>query len=255
MIEAGEIGIPDVDVVRPAILSTFAGITAAVSTRAGGVSPEPLCMNMSYNVGDAVENVRMNRERFVRHIGAETMTLATTTQVHGDTVLRVMEGGKYPACDALITSTPGILLAVSIADCVPILLLDPVRGVVAAVHAGWRGTRARIIVRAVASMAEGFGSHPPDLMAYVGPSAGRCCYEVGEEVAGLFESKYVDRSRGSRPFLDVRMINAGLLAQSGLDVKNIEISPDCTICSSRRFHSYRRDGKASGRMWAVIGKC
>jgi YfiH family protein len=255
MIDANEKGIRHMDVVRPAILSTFAGITAAVSTRSGGVSPEPLGMNMSYNVGDAVANVRTNRERFVRHIGAETMMLATTTQVHGETVLRITEGGKYPACDALITATPGILLAVSIADCVPVLLVDPVRGVVAAVHAGWRGTHARIVVRTVASMAEGFGSHPPDLVAYVGPSAGRCCYEVGEEVAGLFEGKYADRSRGPKPFLDVRMINAGLLVQSGLDVRNIEISTDCTICSDRRFHSFRRDGKSSGRMWAVVGKC
>lgn len=239
-------------VVRPSIFDGEVGVVAAVSTRNGGVSPQPLGMNLSYQVGDHPENVRRNREVFFGSLGIRTDDLAIPGQVHGTTVRPVDAPGSYPECDGLITAARGVFLCVSIADCVPILLLDPSLPVVAALHAGWRGTVARIAEVAVRAMQREFGVEPGRLRAYLGPAAGSCCYLVGEEVASRFAAPFVHRGEAGA-FVDLKGANHRQLLELGVPAGRVEISPFCTISESAQFHSFRRDGDRSGRMIAVIG--
>jgi len=209
-------------------------------------------MNISFRVGDADRNVQENRRRFLEGLGIAEEHLAIPGQIHSATVRRIETPGHVPECDGLITSVPGIVLSVTVADCLPILLADPVTRTVGAVHAGWRGTSAGIATRAVELLADHFGVRPSDVRAYLGASARSCCYEVGEEVAALFDEPAV-RVEQRKFYLDLRTANERQLLDCGVSPQNIESSPDCTISSPALYHSYRRDGVRSGRMMAVIG--
>jgi YfiH family protein len=167
-------------------------------------------------------------------------------------VARVGAPGRVEETDALVTDMPGVYLCVTIADCVPILMVDPEHRAVAAVHAGWRGSAAGVLSLTLKLMRSAFGTRPEGLLAYIGPSAGGCCYEVGTEVAERFPAKYVDECRGSRR-LDLKAFNADTLRGAGVSTARMEISPLCTITESALLHSHRRDGSRSGRMMAVIG--
>ena len=237
--------------IRPSVFPP--GVTAAFSTRNGGVSPPPLGMNLSFKVGDDPANVRKNREIFFRALGIPPGQVAIPGQVHGTTVRRVDGPGDYPERDALISSERGLFLCISVADCVPILLFDPVHNVVGAVHAGWRGTASAIAVAAVEAMHAGFGTLPSDLIASIGPSAAGCCYNVGVEVASRFPPSFVREERGES-YVDLKGVNRSQLLDAGLRPGNVELSPYCTISDSLLFHSYRRDGAKSGRMMGVIGR-
>ncbi len=240
-----------VPAVRPAVFRGLA-VLAAVSTRNGGVSPAPLGMNLSFQVDDRKENVRRNREIFFGSLGIGIDELAVPGQIHGRAVTRVDAPGSFPECDALITGASRVFLCISVADCVPILLCDPAVPAVAAVHAGWRGTVGRILEAAVGKMVRELHAEPGRLRAYLGPAASSCCYVVGEDVAAQFEPRFVRRD-GGRFFVDLKQSNAGQLIGLGVPPDRIEVSPFCTISDSDRFHSFRRDGHRSGRMFAVIG--
>ena len=238
-------------VIRPSVFPP--GITAAFSTRNGGVSPPPLGMNLSFNVGDDPANVRENREIFFGALGIPPGRLAFPGQVHGTTVQHVKGPGEFPGTDALISSEPDLFLCVSVADCVPILLFDPLHSAVGAVHAGWRGTASAIAVAVVEAMQAEFGTLPAGLIASIGPSASDCCYRVGVEVASRFPRSFV-RQRNGDSFVDLKGANRSQLLKTGLLPGNIELSPYCTISDTRLFHSFRRDGAKSGRMMGVIGR-
>ncbi|MGB5873145.1 MAG: peptidoglycan editing factor PgeF [Bacteroidota bacterium] len=237
---------------RPAIFHSRREIAAALSTRTGGVSPMPLGMNTSYSVGDEKENVEKNRELLVGGHGIGLAELASPQQVHSSTVRRVTEPGVYPECDALITDTPRVFLTVSHADCVPILLYSPAARAVAGIHAGWKGTASEIALVALRAMEEEFGSSPGDTLAFLGPAAGVCCYQVGEDVASRFDKRFVRGAKGTL-YVDLKRSNLDQLCGAGVSVQKIEVSPYCTICRPDLFHSYRRDRDKSGRMMAVIG--
>jgi hypothetical protein len=237
--------------IRPAIFLPHHGITAAHSTRHGGVSPAPLGMNVSFRVGDHEAFVQENRKRFLRSVGMSENLLAVPRQIHSATVRAVEWPGQLPDCDGLTTNVPGVVLSVTVADCLAILLADPARGVVAAVHAGWRGTASGIATRAVELLQGHYGVHPADLLVYLGPSARACCYEVGEDVASLFGDAVIRRDQ--KRYLDLAIANEQQLTRCGVSPGNIETSPDCTISHPELYHSYRRDGGRSGRMMAVIG--
>ncbi len=238
-------------VIRPSVFPP--GIVAGFSTRNGGVSPPPLGMNLSYRVGDDPANVRRNREVFFGSLGIEPGQLAIPGQIHGAAVRSVAAPGDYPETDALITSEKGLFLCVTVADCVPILLFDPLTGSVGAVHAGWRGTAAGIVRAAVGAMTTRFGSRPATLIASIGPSASDCCYKVGPDVASRFPSSFV-RGASGESFVDLKGLNRSQLLDAGLLPGNVELSPYCTISDSTLFHSFRRDGAKSGRMMGVIGR-
>ena len=242
----------DPPVLRPVLFSTIANVLAAISTRNGGVSPAPLGMNTSFHVGDSEENVVRNRDLFCRSLGITRHEIAVPGQVHSAVVCRVDRPGEVPECDALVTSTPRVFLSVSVADCVPILLCDPNVRTVAAVHAGWRGTAAGILTRAIKRMCSDFAATPEGIIAYLGPAASSCCYYVGEEVASRFDRRFVLRGEKGT-VVDLKAANVQQLLDCGIPESQIEISPSCTISESGLFHSFRRDGVRSGRMMAVIG--
>jgi len=208
-------------------------------------------MNVSFRVGDRDANVRENRQRFMGSLGITEDHLATPRQIHSATVCAVDGPGQLPDCDGLTTNVPGVVLSVTVADCLAILLADPARGVVGAVHAGWRGTASGIAARAVELLQRQYGVVPADLVAYLGPSARACCYEVGEDVASLFDAAVARRDQ--KFYLDLAIANERELTRCGVSPGNIETSPDCTISHPELYHSYRRDGGRSGRMMAVIG--
>lgn len=173
--------------------------------------------------------------------------LATLKQIHSSTCV-AGEGrtGHLGQGDALLENTPGAVVAVKTADCIPVLLADERLHAVAAVHAGWRGTAAAIVEKAVAAMRERFGSRPEDLHAAIGPGIGACCYEVGPEVAEQF-------GLGGRVHLDLPAINRRQLREAGIADARIYSSGLCTMCRAGDFHSFRRDREAAGRMYSFAG--
>jgi YfiH family protein len=175
-------------------------------------------------------------------------------QVHGATVEEAPWSGR-PSADAAVASVPGLLLGIETADCLPVLLVDPRRRAVAAVHAGWRGTAAGVTRAAVAALVRG-GSREEDLIAALGPGIGPCCYEVGDDVKSAFGpagATFFTRSPGGRDHLDVRAANRHQLIESGLVRDRIGDVDECTFCRSDLYHSYRRDGPGSGRMISFAG--
>lgn len=180
--------------------------------------------------------------------------LATLHQIHSDTVVAAHgRSGCLGDGDALLENTPGSLVAVKTADCIPLLLVDPVNRAVAAVHAGWRGSARNITARAIAAMEKEFGTRPADLHVAIGPGIGPCCYQVGPEVAAEFaQYDSVLRNSTLRIFLDLGEINRRQAAASGVDTSRIYMAGTCTMCD-QDFHSYRRDRHAAGRMLSVVG--
>ena len=209
-------------------------------------------MNTSFSVGDSAENVAENRRRFLDALGVPSDRLAIPQQRHTAVIRNVKAEGTYEQCDALTTTVPNVFLSVSIADCAPVFLFDAMKKIVACVHAGWRGTEQRILQKTIRTMLQEFGSKPGDVSAFIGPSAGQCCYEVGEDVAQRFDAEFVSRRNG-KFYLDIKKANEEQLRNAVVPGTNIEVHEDCTICRTELYHSYRRDGDKSGRMMAIIG--
>jgi YfiH family protein len=240
------------------ILEELPGIRHCIS---GKSSAEPLGFSLALHTGEIPELVRENRRKVAEYFGPEAC-FVSALQVHGDGIYAVQRqrslGWKKPdetlRADALITRIPGVVLTILTADCVPILLADPVTGAVAAVHAGWKGSALEIVKKTVAELSERYGSDPGNLYAFVGPAIGRCCYEVGEEVAGRFrqiEGAVCEGGRG-RPMLDLKRVNHQQLMEAGLPEPSIEVSPYCTACERERFFSYRAEQGCSGRFMSCI---
>lgn len=172
-------------------------------------------------------------------------------QVHSSRVLEAGAGCDAGEGDALMTNERGVWLGVKTADCVPVLLADAGGRAVAAVHAGWRGTRSGIVQAAVEQLRSRYGVTPEALYAAIGPSIGPCCYEVGEEVARQFPARMLRRG-SARPYLDLWMANEAALREAGVPESQVEVARACTCCRPGDFHSWRRDGEAAGRMYASI---
>jgi purine-nucleoside/S-methyl-5'-thioadenosine phosphorylase / adenosine deaminase len=220
-------------------------------------------------------------------LGAGGMQLVGLRQVHSAIVHAFAAApGKPLRGDALVSAAPGLLLAVETADCVPILLADTRRRAVAAVHAGWRGTLARVAEKALGRLRMHVGTDPADVIAVIGPAIGPCCYEVGPEVAQAYLGQFAAAKEwfaeppaervhpdGSAPFdwlkreppghdrpeqrphLDLIAANRSQLVAGGVSREKIFAAGLCTACHRDRLFSYRRDGPAAGRMMAVIGLC
>jgi YfiH family protein len=182
---------------------------------------------------------------------------ATLKQVHSDTVVRAgRETGCLGEGDALITDEPGLRLVIRTADCVPVLLADPERKAVAAVHAGWRGTAASVVAKTVERMRQEFGSAPEHLVAAIGPSIGACCYEVGPDVAERFTTWFpeLQSTAGQPASINLSEANRQQLLQCGVTSARVIEAGLCTYCEYTEFHSFRRDKERSGRMesWIAI---
>jgi len=221
----------------------------------------PLDFSLALHTGQAAEAVRANRRELEAWFGPGAR-FVSVLQVHGNAIHHVEElrGHGWERleegirADALLTDLPGVVLTILTADCVPILLFDPVRRVVGAVHAGWQGSRLGIVARTIRRMEERYGSRPGEILAAIGPSIGPCCYEVGPEVAVHFtEVEGALRSgKGDRSFLDLKAVNRLQLLEAGVREEHIETSPVCTACESDRFFSYRKEGGCDGRFMSCI---
>jgi len=233
---------------------------AAFTTRRGGVSAAAFgTLNLSFAVGDAREAVLENRRRLAATWGVTLASLVETAQPHGNRIAAVgadAAGAVVSGVDALVTDAPGIWLAVSVADCVPLLVVDPDRPAVGALHAGWRGLAAGIVPALLEEMGRRFRTRPDRLRAAAGPAIGPCCYEVDEPVARAMEaaSWWPVAAHGTRPGrwrLDLREAVRRELLAGGVASNAVEVLPGCTMCRSELFFSYRRD-RVTGRLAGCI---
>ncbi len=176
--------------------------------------------------------------------------LAGLKQVHSDVIIRAESPGLCGDGDALVTNLEGLAISIRTADCYPVLLADARNRPVAAIHAGWRGTAARIVQKTIEKMAVDFGTTPGDIHAAVGPGIGGCCYKVGPEVACQFGDAVL--TRHLRTHLDLATENRKQLEAAGVPPQNIEALGICTFCDAERFFSYRREKETAGRMTSFI---
>ncbi len=177
--------------------------------------------------------------------------MASLTQTHSDVVYSITEAGEKQAeGDGMFTNLTALWLSIRTADCIPILLVDPRAKVIAAVHAGWRGTLDQILAKTVTRLTTEYHCLPADLLVAIGPGISACCFEVGTEVADQFESAYVSARATGKLHIDLKKANLAQLLQVGVRVENIDVTEACTICTPG-FHSYRRD-KTAERMNSAI---
>jgi polyphenol oxidase len=178
----------------------------------------------------------------------------TLKQVHSSRVVEIHDHVAGLQADALVSDISGATVGVRTADCVPILLADPRQRVVAAVHAGWRGTASGIVLEAIRAMTEAHGACVGDIRIAIGPSIGACCYEVGDEVAAGFRAILPESaSRNGKTMLDLREANRRLAVSAGVPAQQIDVASLCTRCNPELFHSFRRDKDACGRLLSFIG--
>jgi len=229
-------------------------VFAAESTRHGGVSPSPYAsLNLGLNTDDEPANIEENRRRYLTQLGLSAETLASAHQVHGKEVLLVTEPVYENGYDAIITREPGLAVGVTIADCCPVLIYDAKNKAVAAIHAGWRGTVARVVLTALQRMQLEFRTHPNDCYAYVGTCISQEHYEVDEKVALRFaESHKIKGEAPGKWMVDLRVANKHQLLSFGIPVSQIEVSPYCTWQHNEDFFSHRKEQGRTGRMMAVI---
>lgn len=239
----------------PTIFARFPNLIAAESTRHGGVSPAPFAsLNLGTNTDDSPANVGENRRRFFQRIGADAFGLASSHQVHGTSVLNAVDAGRFDGYDALMTNRPGLLVGVTVADCVPILVYDAEHQAVAAIHAGWRGTVGGIVTKTLAMMQQQFGTVGAQCYAYVGTCIDETSFEVGQEVAGQFGPAFVQTNPHSGKLCaNLKAANVSLLAGFGIPTAHIGVSPFSTVLNNDDYFSHRAEGGQTGRMLAVIG--
>ena len=239
----------------PAIFSSFSNLIAVQSTRHGGSSSFPYSsLNLGLNTKDRRENILENRRFFFQSLGFQPEQVLHSHQVHGNRVLVGRRAGAFDGYDAIITNQMNIFCSVTTADCTPILIYDAGRKVVAAIHAGWRGTVQQIVSNTLQQMKAEFNTQGRDCFAYIGACIDENSYEVGEEVAVHFSSPYkrFDDYK-QKYFINLKAANQDQLLTFGIPNVQIEVSPFCTYLDNEDFFSHRKEKGKTGRMLAVIG--
>jgi hypothetical protein len=279
----------NLQVIRANSLSKIPWLIHGFSTRQGGVTQEygGNQLNLGATKEDTQENVARNRELFLQALGAETKGKTWPSiqmrQVHSPVVHRVDGKQPHPAAgDGLITNTPGLLIAVKVADCLPVIAVDPSKRAIGVFHAGWRGTAQRIVEKGIGEMRRNFGSNPKDILVAIGPGIGVCCYQIGDEVIEQFRSQFAyadelveevfdshslhtkypllflnQRAPGhgeapKAPHIDLVKANKHQAMDAGVPEKNIEALELCTACRTDIFFSYRKE-HVTGRMLGAVG--
>lgn len=280
------IRVPDWSTSLPWLAHGFSTRTAG-STTAYSRKQKAGELNLGFTRDDDPANVALNRRQFLQAVcGSDGFSLSTVKQIHSALIHRIVgEASSEDTLrgDGLITDEPGILLAIKTADCFSVLLADTRNRAVAALHAGWRGTLARIAEKCVGRMRMEFGSRPEDILAAIGPGIGSCCYRVGDEVLDQFESqfsyapelfhrvsesdpiheKYPLLFLTARPpghsdlgpslYLNLAEANRRQLIAAGIDPESIHMVDECTECHMERFFSHRGEHGRTGRMMSAIG--
>lgn len=248
--------------------SSTDGVLHAFATRLGGVSRPPFdSLNLGRSRGDEPTAVRENYRRLANALGTRLDRLVMCRQVHSDRVLTVTQAdaltdlydNDIPEADGLVTNVPGLALAVFYADCIPVLLFDPVKRVVGAVHSGWRGTAQGIAARAVTRMCEAFGSQPSDIRAAIGPGICPTCFQTHADVPqamraqwGAAADAFIQPIPGEKFEVDLKGLIGQTLRQHHIPAQNIFTLPLCTSCQAALYWSHRRLGDARGNQAAVI---
>ena len=247
-------------------LTRYSALLHFSSTRGGGSSTgNYTSLNLGLNSGDERGSVLLNRNHLCSALGIGDDRILFPKQTHTATVKVISDSflsasledqKKYLfETDALITGLSGICVAVKTADCVPVLLFDPTQKVVAAIHAGWRGTAQGIVSETIRIMVEEFGSNPSELVAGIGPSISPEVYEVGEDVHSQFDPAFYSNTnpiKADKRLLDLWKANRDQLIKAGVPPDQIEIAGICTLSDPARFYSARRDGAKTGRMGTGI---
>ncbi|MFO7526839.1 MAG: peptidoglycan editing factor PgeF [Ignavibacteriaceae bacterium] len=238
-------------IIQPYIFKQFPKIVSAISTRIGLNREAPYSFNLSVNVGDDLNNVLENRKAFFDRLGFNENEMVFQNQIHSDIISVVDSPGNCGESDSLITSQTNLMLVITIADCTPVLIYDAENHVIAAVHSGWRGAENQILKKTLLRMNHLFNSNGQNLYVYLGPSISQVNYEVGKEIAELFDKNFIINLKG-KYFLDVASLNYHFLIDFGVKPNNIQKSVLCTYQMKDLLHSFRRDGDKSGRSVAVI---
>jgi len=280
---------PKLKLLEAPSLARIPWLTHGFSTRQGGHSRAygRNTLNLGFTSHDTKTAVLRNRQWLAASLGKRRKAaweLVTLRQVHSDLIHLITRVPEHPLSgDGLITSTPGVLLAVLTADCFPIIIVDPKRRAVGVFHAGWRGTVKRIAEKGVGEMRKHFGSNPAQLRAAIGPGIRNCCYQVGPELRNTFEGQFAYGSQLFREtkerneiherypllfltarapghsdlprqiFLDLAQANRRQLLDAGLLARNISDLGTCTSCNPELFFSHRAEKGKTGRMMAVVG--
>ncbi|WP_138429489.1 peptidoglycan editing factor PgeF [Fodinibius saliphilus] len=208
-------------------------------------------LNLGYNTSEKKEVVTQNRLNLLSSLEVNKEWVAFADQVHSNRVRIVIQGGTFPNTDGLITSVPGLTIAIQVADCAAILLWDAESKTIGALHAGWRGAVGDIVPKGINDMADQ-GADPQNMKAFVSPCISLKNFEVGIEVAEQFPDNFVDYEHFEKPHVDLRRFIRNQLQEGGIPQKHIEVAPGCTFEDKERFYSFRREGKKSGRMMALI---
>jgi len=229
-------------------------VRGGISTRGGGLSTGALAaLNLGTRVGDAPENIRRNLSRLSRTTGIDFDRAARIRLEHGSRIVPATAAGVAATADAMVTVTTGLPLAITVADCYPVVLAGSRSGV-GIVHAGWRSIAGGIIAGAVAQLRRLSGERAEDLWAWIGPGIGACCFEVSSEVAGRFPAEFVRRGPRpvDRPRVDLSGVLHAQLVGAGLERERITKTGLCTACRADLFYSHRRDRGQTGRMLAYV---
>lgn len=257
------------------LLAQLPGLSHGFTTRLGGVSEGPFAsLNLKYPVVDSDESggddrVYENRRRVCLHLGLEAEDLVACQQVHGKQVAVVgtRERGRgafsqqeaLPETDGLVTQLTGLPLLVMVADCYPVLLADPVKRAVGAVHSGWRGTQQQIAVEALRQMQTQYGSRPEDVRVAIGPGIGFAHFEVGPEVVAAFGAQLdlqdgqVVQAQGPKFRLNLPEILRRQMLAAGIQTAHLDVVAGCTVSEATRFYSFRREQGRTGRQAGIIG--
>ncbi len=237
-------------------------VVHGVFTRLGGVSPQPWdSLNLGGTVGDQRSHVIENRRRMFEAVDRPVTSIFDVWQVHSRDVIcaeqpRPLES-PHPKADAILTDNPNVTLTMRFADCVPIMLFDPVKRVVGLVHAGWQGTVKHLVYHTVLKMVQAYGSKPGNVFAGIGPSIGPDHYEVGEDLVRRVKANFGEmashilREDNNKTYFDLWLANSLLLERAG--VTTIEVAAICTACSTLDWYSHRAENGKTGRFGAMIG--
>jgi YfiH family protein len=239
------------EIFRSNIFRQFPELIFGISPKTGFNRGAPFYFNMSLTVGDDEKSVWENRNHFIEELGLKKGDVAFQKQIHSDIVTLIEAPVFAGESDAMITDKKMVGLAISTADCTPVFIYDKANEVIAGVHSGWKGTKQRIVEKVLHILSDKYNSRPENLYAFVGPSISKENYEVGEEVASLFDSKYSIPGQNGKFLLDVKRANYDMLINFGIPVNNVELSEICSY-DNKNVHSYRRDKQNSGRAVGIL---
>jgi YfiH family protein len=198
------------------------------------------------------KGIKIRFKKFFEYLNIPSDNIVTQKQTHSANLNYAEFPGHFDDSDGIYTDKKNIFLTIKAADCIPIFLYEPDRGIIAAVHSGWKGTHKKILTKMISELKNKFNINPGNLIAFIGPGISQENYEVSEEIASDFSDKDVMSYQG-RFYLDLKMNNYFQMVNAGLNQENIEISPYCTFENNDKFFSYRKEKSKAGRMLGIIG--